>query len=146
MPDSDNTHLGEVPRPSLSRSAISGALKAGESLSEIGRALGRQSTRYLLLVKVAGKDTATVVNAITAQVQTLPAQLRASLTWDRGMELAEHGRFTIATDVAVYFSDPGGSTSDPARPSTTRRPRLCWPRRLRRPTDPTASFWVKPRV
>ena len=60
------------------------------------------------MVKVAGKDTATVVDAIAAQIQipTLPVQLRASLTWDRGMELAEHRRFSVATDVAVYFCDP----------------------------------------
>ena len=59
-----------------------------------------------MLVKVDGKDTATVVDALATQVQTLPVQLRASLTWDRGMELADHNRFTVATDVAVYFCDP----------------------------------------
>jgi IS30 family transposase len=59
-----------------------------------------------MLVKVDGKDTATVVAALAAQVQTLPAQLWASLTWDRGMELADHKRFSVATDVAVYFCDP----------------------------------------
>lgn len=59
-----------------------------------------------MLVKVEGKDTAAVVDALAAHVQTLPAQLRASLTWDRGMELADHKRFSIATDVAVYFCDP----------------------------------------
>ena len=58
------------------------------------------------LVRVAGKDTATVVDAITAQVKALPAQLRASLTWDRGMELADHRRFCVATYVAVCFCDP----------------------------------------
>jgi IS30 family transposase len=47
-----------------------------------------------------------VVSALAAQVQTLPAQLRMSLTWDRGMELAAHRRFSVATDVAVYFCDP----------------------------------------
>jgi len=60
----------------------------------------------VLLVKVDGKDTTTVVDALTAQVRTLPAKLQASLTWDRGMELADHRRFTVATDVAVYFCDP----------------------------------------
>ena len=60
----------------------------------------------MLLVKVDGKDTTTVVDALTAQVRTLPAKLQASLTWDRGMELADHRRFTVATDVAVYFCDP----------------------------------------
>jgi len=82
-----------------------GDLIAGSANTHIATLVERR-TRYLLLVRVTGKDTATVVDAITAQVQTLPAQLRASLTWDRGMELAEHRRFTIATDVAVYFCDP----------------------------------------
>ena len=59
-----------------------------------------------MLVKVDGKDTTTVVDALTAQVRTLPAKLQASLTWDRGMELADHRRFTVATDVVVYFCDP----------------------------------------
>ena len=47
-----------------------------------------------------------MVDALAIHVQTLPVQLRASLTWDRGMELADHKRFTVATDVAVYFCDP----------------------------------------
>jgi IS30 family transposase len=59
-----------------------------------------------MLVKVDGKETETVVDALAAHVQTLPVQLRASLTWDRGMELANHKRFAVATDVAVYFCDP----------------------------------------
>ena len=82
-----------------------GDLIAGSANTHIATLVERR-TRYLLLVRVTGKDTATVVDAIAAQVRTLPAQLRASLTWDRGMELAEHRRFTIATDVAVYFCDP----------------------------------------
>lgn len=82
-----------------------GDLIAGSANTHIATLVERR-TRYLLLVKVVGKDTATVVDAIAAQVQTLPRQLRASLTWDRGMELAEHRRFSIATDVAVYFCDP----------------------------------------
>jgi IS30 family transposase len=59
-----------------------------------------------MLVKVEGNDTATVVGALTEQVGQLPGALRASLTWDRGMELASHKQFTIATDVKVYFADP----------------------------------------
>jgi IS30 family transposase len=82
-----------------------GDLLAGSANTHIATLVERR-TRYLLLVRVAGKDTATVVDAIATQIQTLPRQLRASLTWDRGMELAEHRRFTIATDVAVYFCDP----------------------------------------
>ena len=80
-------------------------LLAGSANTHIATLVERQ-TRFLLLVKIDGKDTATVVTALAAHVQTLPAQLRASLTWDRGMELAEHKRFSVATDVAVYFCDP----------------------------------------
>lgn len=82
-----------------------GDLLAGAANSHIATLVERQ-TRYLMLVKVAGKDSATVVDALASEVQMLPAQLRASLTWDRGMELAEHVRFTVATDVDVYFCDP----------------------------------------
>jgi IS30 family transposase len=82
-----------------------GDLIAGSANTHIATLVERLS-RYLMLVKVDGKDTATVVDALTAQVQTLPAQLRATLTWDRGMELADHKRFSVATDVAVYFCDP----------------------------------------
>jgi IS30 family transposase len=82
-----------------------GDLLAGSANTHIATLVERQS-RYVLLVKVDGKDTTTVVDALTAQVRTLPAKLQASLTWDRGMELADHRRFTVATDVAVYFCDP----------------------------------------
>ena len=82
-----------------------GDLLAGSGNTHIATLVERQS-RYVVLVKVDGRDTATVVDALAVQVQTLPAQLRATLTWDRGMELADHKRFTVATDVAVYFCDP----------------------------------------
>jgi IS30 family transposase len=82
-----------------------GDLLAGSANSHIATLVERQ-TRYLLLVKVPGKGSARVVDALAAQVRTMPRQLWASLTWDRGVELAEHRRFTIATDVAVYFCDP----------------------------------------
>ncbi len=82
-----------------------GDLLAGSSNSHIATLVERQ-TRYLLLVKVPGKGSTGVVDALAAQVQTLPRQLWASLTWDRGVEFAAHRRFSIATDVAVYFCDP----------------------------------------
>jgi IS30 family transposase len=82
-----------------------GDLLSGAANSHVATLVERQ-TRYVILVKVDGKDTTTVVGALASHVRTLPAQLRASLTWDRGMELADHARFTIATDVAVYFCDP----------------------------------------
>ncbi len=82
-----------------------GDLLAGSANTHIATLVERQ-TRYLLLVKIDGKDSSTVVDALAKHVQTLPQQLRSSLTWDRGMELADHKRFSIATDVAVYFCDP----------------------------------------
>jgi IS30 family transposase len=59
-----------------------------------------------MLIKVQGKDTASVVSALRKQVRKLPQVLRRSLTWDRGKEMADHKSFTIATDVQVYFCDP----------------------------------------
>jgi IS30 family transposase len=59
-----------------------------------------------MLVKVASKDTETVVNALIRNARTLPQELYKSLTWDRGKELAAHKRFTLATDIRVYFCDP----------------------------------------
>jgi IS30 family transposase len=82
-----------------------GDLLAGRGASYIATLVERQ-TRFLLLVKLQARDSATVVDALAEHIQSLPAQLRASLTWDRGMELAQHKRFSIATDVAVYFCDP----------------------------------------
>ena len=59
-----------------------------------------------MLVQVDGKDTTNVVDGLIRQVQRLPGGLMSSLTWDRGSELAQHKRFSVATDVAVYFCDP----------------------------------------
>ena len=59
-----------------------------------------------MLVKVAGKDTQTVVDALVRHARKLPQELYWSLTWDRGKELAAHKRFTLATDIQVYFCDP----------------------------------------
>jgi IS30 family transposase len=59
-----------------------------------------------MLVKVTNKDTETVVEAITKQMNKLPIELRRSLTWDRGIEMARHQAFSVATDVKVYFCDP----------------------------------------
>jgi IS30 family transposase len=82
-----------------------GDLIRGSNNTHIATLVERHS-RFVMLVKVDGNDTATVVGALTEQVGRLPGALRASLTWDRGMELASHKQFTIATDVKVYFADP----------------------------------------
>ena len=68
--------------------------------------LVERSSRFTMLVKVPGKDTASVVTALSIQIRQLPSALRRSLTWDRGMELAQHKRLTIHTNVQVYFCDP----------------------------------------
>ena len=68
--------------------------------------LVERHTRFAMLIKVAGKDSASVVSALSKHVRKLPLELRRSLTWDRGHEMAEHKKFTIATDVQVYFCDP----------------------------------------
>lgn len=82
-----------------------GDLLAGAAHSYIATLVERQS-RYVMLVRVPHKDTHTVVQALSRQVRTLPHGLMASLTWDRGHELAAHKRFTVATNVQVYFCDP----------------------------------------
>ena len=82
-----------------------GDLLAGAKNTHIATLVERQS-RFVQLIKVPGKDTETVVRALTRHVRRLPEGLMASLTWDRGTEMAQHKRFTVATDVAVYFCDP----------------------------------------
>src|SRR5687767_6979095 len=82
-----------------------GDLLAGSQQSYIATLVERAS-RFVVLVRVDGKDSATVVRALIRRVRRLPAGLMASLTWDRGAELARHQQFTVATDVAVYFCDP----------------------------------------
>jgi IS30 family transposase len=82
-----------------------GDLLAGGNNTHIATLVERHS-RYVLLVQVKGKDTDNVVTALVRQVKQLPRGLMSSLTWDRGTELAGHRRFTIATDVKVYFCDP----------------------------------------
>jgi IS30 family transposase len=68
--------------------------------------LVERHTRFAMLIKVPGKDSASVVAALSQHVRKLPRELRRSLTWDRGHEMAEHKKFTVATDVQVYFCDP----------------------------------------
>jgi IS30 family transposase len=82
-----------------------GDLLAGAANTHIATLVERHS-RFLLLVRVAGKDTESVVSALMSQMRGLPEQLRRSLTWDRGTELAAHAQFTVATDLKVYFCDP----------------------------------------
>jgi IS30 family transposase len=82
-----------------------GDLLFGSKNSQIATLVERQ-TRYVMLVKVGGKDTETVINALIKNARRLPQELYKSLTWDRGKEMADHQRFTLATDIKVYFCDP----------------------------------------
>jgi IS30 family transposase len=82
-----------------------GDLISGSKNSHIATLVERQS-RFVMLVKVDGKDTESVVSALIKQICKLPAELRKSLTWDRGTEMAQHKEFSVATDVKVYFCDP----------------------------------------
>ena len=82
-----------------------GDLLSGSNNSYIATLVERQ-TRYLTLAKVANKDTQTVVSALIKQAKTIPNELYKSLTWDRGKELADHRRLTLATNIDVYFCDP----------------------------------------
>ena len=82
-----------------------GDLLMGGTGSQIATLVERHS-RYVMLVKVNSKDTLTVTKALTSRIRKLPEELRRSLTWDRGTEMAAHKEFTIATNMQVYFCDP----------------------------------------
>jgi IS30 family transposase len=82
-----------------------GDLLFGSKNSQIATLVERQS-RYVMLAKVGKKDTETVVNSLIKHAHKLPLELYRSLTWDRGKEMADHRRFTLATDIKVYFCDP----------------------------------------
>ena len=82
-----------------------GDLLSGAKNSYIATLVERHS-RFAMLIKVPSKETEAVVAALSRHVRKLPATLRRSLTWDRGLEMAKHKDFTVATDVKVYFCDP----------------------------------------
>jgi len=82
-----------------------GDLLLGSNNSQIATLVERHS-RYCMLVRVKSRDTETVIDALIRQAHKLPRELYKSLTWDRGKEMADHQRFSLATDVKVYFCDP----------------------------------------
>jgi IS30 family transposase len=91
-------------RPRAMRRSRHSKLK-GKGLGQIATLVERH-TRYVMLVRVPSKDTRTVINALIKQAHKLPRELYKSLTWDRGAEMADHQKFSLATDVKVYFCDP----------------------------------------
>jgi len=104
-----------------------GDLLSGVNNTHIATLVERQS-RFTMLVKVKGKDTQSVVKALTKQVQRLPAELRKSLTWDRGFEMAAHKEFSVATDVKVYFCDPQSPWQRGTNENTNRLLRQYFPK------------------
>src|SRR5690349_7104109 len=82
-----------------------GDLLRGAGNSHVVTLVERRS-RFCMLVKTPGKESSTVVAVLSQHVGQLPAELRRSLTWDRGLEMAQHKTFTMATDMQVYFCDP----------------------------------------
>jgi IS30 family transposase len=105
---SDTVSIRERPASAEDRAVPGhweGDLIFGSHNSQIATLVERH-TRYVMLAKVSSKDTETVINALIKQAHKLPRELYKSLTWDRGKEMADHQRFTLATDIQVYFCDP----------------------------------------
>ena len=104
-----------------------GDLLCGSANSYLVTLVERHS-RYVMLAKVANRVSRSVVNALIEQARSLPHELCRSLTWDRGKEMAEHKRFTLATDVAVYFCDPQSPWQRGSNENTNRLLRQYFPK------------------
>jgi IS30 family transposase len=104
-----------------------GDLIGGSRNSYIATLVERHS-RYVMLIKVANKDTESVVSALIKQSRRLPCELYRSLTWDRGKELVDHQRLALATDVAIYFCDPRSPWQRGSNENTNRLLRQYLPR------------------
>ncbi|NQU30105.1 MAG: IS30 family transposase [Anaerolineae bacterium] len=91
--------------------------------------LVERTSRYVMLVKVAGKDTQSVVGALTKHIQSLPSGLMHSLTWDRGSEMAQHKKLTLATSVDMYFCDPQSPWQRGTNENTNRLLRQYFPKK-----------------
>jgi IS30 family transposase len=120
-----------------------GDLITGSHNTHIATLVERRS-RFTMLVKVPGKDTASVVTALTAQVRQLPSALRRSLTWDRGMELAQHKQLTIDTKMQVYFCDPQSPWQRGTNENTNRLLRQYFPKGTDQPANLRRLFYFQP--
>ncbi len=90
--------------------------------------LVERHTRYVMLAKVKSSQTKEVVNALIKQSKKMPSELYKSLTWDRGHELTNHKDFTLATDIKVYFCDPGSPWQRGSNKNTNRLLRQYFPK------------------
>ena len=104
-----------------------GDLIAGSRNTHVATLVERHS-RFTMLVKLNGKDTQTVVSALIRQVKSLPDELRKSLTWDRGSEMAQHKQITVATDLQIYFCDPQSPWQRGTNENTNRLLRQYFPK------------------
>ena len=104
-----------------------GDLIAGSNNSHIATLVERHS-RYVMLVKVGNSTTDTVVKALIKQSKKLPGELYKSLTWDRGSELTGHKKFTLATDIQVYFCEPHSPWQRGSNENTNRLLRQYFPK------------------
>jgi len=104
-----------------------GDIIAGSNNSYTATLVERHS-RFVILVKVKNKDTESVVSALIKQAKKLPTELYKSLTWDRGKELADHQRFTLETNIEVYFCDPSSPWQRGSNENTNRLLRQYFPK------------------
>ena len=104
-----------------------GDLIAGTNNSYIATLVERH-TRYVMLAKIKQKDTKHVIDALIKHAHKLPTELYKSLTWDRGTEMADHQRFTLATDIKVYFCDPQSPWQRGSNENTNRLLRQYFPK------------------
>jgi IS30 family transposase len=101
-------HISERPAEAEDRAVPGhweGDMLLGSRFTQIATLVERRS-RFVMLIALPSRSTDDVVPAVATHIQTLPEQLRKSLTWDRGTEMAKHAQFTIDTGVRVYFCDP----------------------------------------
>ena len=104
-----------------------GDLICGSGNSYVATLVERHS-RYVMLAKLPNRYTETVINALIKQAHSLPKELYKSLTWDRGTEMAGHRRFTLATDIDVYFCDPHSPWQRGSNENTNRLLRQYFPK------------------
>jgi IS30 family transposase len=104
-----------------------GDLISGSNNTHIATLVERHS-RYVMLAKLKGKDSETVISALIKHSKKLPIELYKSLTWDRGTEMADHQRFTLATDIDVYFCDPQSPWQRGTNENTNRLLRQYFPK------------------
>lgn len=106
-----------------------GDLIVGANNSYIATLVERHS-RFVMLAKVANKDTQSVITALIKQSRKLPKELYRSLTWDRGSEMTDHVTFTMATKIDVFFCDPQSPWQRGSNENTNRLLRQYFPRGL----------------